>query len=188
MDFNVGGRGAIERMVEAYGFTTRQALCDKLGVSKSSLATRYMRDSFPSDWVIQCALETGVSLEWLVYGSGESRQTIANDLLRLPHKKIIDGQLFDASFYFYDKALLPLNIIKPAIVSDSGKNYFVDFNINEIIDGTWLLDIEGKTSIKKIMRIPVGKVKITNDISSFECLLEDIKFLAKCDSIFMASL
>ncbi|MCV5942164.1 helix-turn-helix domain containing protein, partial [Escherichia coli] len=52
MDFSQGGKKAIERMVEAYGFTTRQALCEQLGISKSSLATRYMRDSFPSDWVI----------------------------------------------------------------------------------------------------------------------------------------
>lgn len=57
MDLDKGGRGAIERMVEVYRFTTRKALCEKLGVSKSTLATRYTRDSFPSDWVIQCALE-----------------------------------------------------------------------------------------------------------------------------------
>ncbi|HHU7925073.1 TPA: helix-turn-helix domain-containing protein, partial [Escherichia coli] len=62
MNLEKGGRGAIERMVEAYGFKTRQALCDHLGISKSTLATRYMRDSFPAEWVIQCALETGTSL------------------------------------------------------------------------------------------------------------------------------
>lgn len=55
MDFNSGGKKAIERLVEAYGFGTRQALCDHLGVSKSTMATRYMRDIFPADWVIQCA-------------------------------------------------------------------------------------------------------------------------------------
>ncbi|EIN3471841.1 helix-turn-helix domain containing protein, partial [Shigella flexneri] len=52
MNLEKGGRGAIERMVEAYGFKTRQALCDHLGISKSTLATRYMRDSFPAEWVI----------------------------------------------------------------------------------------------------------------------------------------
>lgn len=46
MDFNSGGKKAIERLVEAYGFGTRQALCDHLGVSKSTMATRYMRDIF----------------------------------------------------------------------------------------------------------------------------------------------
>lgn len=30
MNLEKGGRGAIERMVEAYGFKTRQALCDHL--------------------------------------------------------------------------------------------------------------------------------------------------------------
>lgn len=34
MNLEKGGRGAIERMVEAYGFKTRQALCDHLGISK----------------------------------------------------------------------------------------------------------------------------------------------------------
>lgn len=32
MNLEKGGRGAIERMVEAYGFKTRQALCDHLGM------------------------------------------------------------------------------------------------------------------------------------------------------------
>lgn len=46
MDFSSGGKKVIERLVEAYGFSTRQALCDHLGVSKSTMATRYMRDIF----------------------------------------------------------------------------------------------------------------------------------------------
>ncbi|WP_367298880.1 helix-turn-helix transcriptional regulator [Hafnia alvei] len=70
MDLTNGGRGTIERMVQAYGFKTRQQLCDQLGVSKSTLATRYMRNSFPSDWVIQCALETGLPLHWIAFGAG----------------------------------------------------------------------------------------------------------------------
>lgn len=37
MNLEKGGLGAIERMVQAYGFETRQALCDHLGVSKSTL-------------------------------------------------------------------------------------------------------------------------------------------------------
>lgn len=67
---NQGGKAAIERLVEAYGFTTRQALADHLDVSKSTLANRYMRDTFPADWIIQCALETGVSLRWLSTSEG----------------------------------------------------------------------------------------------------------------------
>lgn len=32
MGFEKGGRGAIRRMFKAYDFTTRQALCNQLGV------------------------------------------------------------------------------------------------------------------------------------------------------------
>ncbi|WP_313124480.1 helix-turn-helix transcriptional regulator [Pseudescherichia sp.] len=69
MNFSSGSRNVIKRLVEAYGFTTRQALADHLGVSKSTLATRYIRDIFPSNWVITYALQTGASLIWLVTAS-----------------------------------------------------------------------------------------------------------------------
>ena len=70
MDLRKGGKAAIERMLEAYGVTTKQALCERLGISSSTLANRYLRDTFPADYIIQCALETGVSLKWLVTGNG----------------------------------------------------------------------------------------------------------------------
>lgn len=87
MNLEKGGRAAIERMVDAYGYNTRQALCDHLGVSKSTLATRYMRDSFPSEWVIQCALETGVSLNWLVTGNGLKYEKDTSDLISIKKTK-----------------------------------------------------------------------------------------------------
>ncbi|PAO20155.1 MULTISPECIES: phage repressor protein CI [Enterobacteriaceae] len=187
MDFSTGGRGAIERMVEAYGFTTRQSLCEQLGVSKSSLATRYMRDSFPSDWVIQCALETGSSLEWLVTGTGSMKNDLTSDVVRLPHRKIIEGKIFDSSFYFFDKALLPQDLYKPVIISEGDDICLTDFGFNELTDGKWLLEIEGKTSIRSITRIPVGKIKVDSDKSSFECSLEDIKIIAKWHSTLFSN-
>lgn len=66
-----GGRDAINRLIKAYNFSSRQQLCDHLSVSKSTMANRYLRDSFPAKWVIQCALETGVSLFWLATGQGD---------------------------------------------------------------------------------------------------------------------
>ncbi|EFE8107818.1 phage repressor protein [Escherichia coli] len=180
MDLEKGGRAAIERMVEAYGYTTRQALCDHLGVSKSTLATRYMRDSFPSEWVIQCALETGVSLDWLVTGVGSAHNDLARDIVRLPHQKIVDGKLRDASSYFFDKALLPQGITKPIIISDLTNSYLVEMEFNEIIDGRWIVEIEGKTSTRELTRIPIGKVQVSSEQTSFECMLDDIKPIARC--------
>lgn len=111
MNLEKGGREAIERMVEAYGYTTRQALCDHLGVSKSTLATRYMRDSFPAEWVIQCALETGASLKWLVSGEGVKFESNKSDVVIVPKKNLLDGKMLDASHLLFDKAFCPMTLL-----------------------------------------------------------------------------
>ncbi|MEZ6875456.1 helix-turn-helix transcriptional regulator [Enterobacter sp. KBR-315C3_2022] len=67
---NHGGKGQIERLVEEYGFTISKALANHLEVTKSTLANRYMRDFFSADWLIQRALETGISLRWLTTSEG----------------------------------------------------------------------------------------------------------------------
>lgn len=188
MNLDKGGRAAIERMVEAYGFTTRQALCDHLGISKSTLATRYMRDSFPAEWVIQCALETGASLSWLANGIGPAFNNIQSDITSIPQKKIIDGVLYDSNYCMFDKKILGDIYEKPIALLDGPKIYILETSFDEISDGKWLLEIEGKTSIKDLIRIPVGKVKLSNADSSFECLAGDIKAIAKCKSIFLKNI
>ncbi|MDU3234196.1 MAG: helix-turn-helix transcriptional regulator, partial [Citrobacter koseri] len=67
-----GGKDPIERICAAYGFTSRQALCRHLDVSQSTMANRVTRGNFPADWVLICAMETGASLDWLVFGRGEA--------------------------------------------------------------------------------------------------------------------
>lgn len=205
MNFNTGGKAAIERLVAAYGYTTRQALCDRLGVSKSTMATRYMRDIFPADWIIQCALETGASLEWLSFGTGEafsginSGNSIANqksanenaldDVITVQKKKIVDGDLYSANFFMLDKAMLPSHIIKPIIVVDDSCQYLAEESIDEISDGTWLVEIEGKVSIKELTRIPVGKIRVNPPEGGhyFECGINDLKAVAKCHYILLSN-
>lgn len=179
MDLDKGGRGAIERMVEAYGFTTRQALCEKLGISKSTLATRYMRDSFPSDWVIQCALETGASLRWITTGEGVIFENSRTDITELPKKKIIDGKLYEAGFYIFDKAFLSSSLIDPLVILDKNVTYIGDSNFSEIYDGNWLINIDGIISIKFITNVPGGNISVTNEGTSFTCSKSSIEFLAK---------
>lgn len=45
VESNKGGKEVIFRIVEAYGFSSRQALCNHLGVSQSTLANRSARDA-----------------------------------------------------------------------------------------------------------------------------------------------
>ncbi|EAN8470725.1 CI repressor [Salmonella enterica] len=205
MDFSRGGKAVIERLVHAYGFSTRQALCEQLGVSKSTMASRYMRDIFPSDWVIQCSIETGASLEWLSFGEGEmfpngdnnhsnetnhcANENLLSDVAAIPRKKIVDGNLYDSNFYMLDKAILPENIVKPVIIIDDDLTYVAEHNISEITDGTWLVEIEGKVSIKELIRVPVGKVRVSSPTGgySFECGINDLSPLAKCHYYLMTN-
>lgn len=87
---NRGGQKVIERILVAYGFTSRQAFCNHLGISQSTMANRYARDTFPADWVIICSIETGASIDWLASGiSCESSSVLLNDE-RLAHTKSDD--------------------------------------------------------------------------------------------------
>lgn len=180
MDFSSGGKKVIERLVEAYGFTTRQALCDHLGVSKSTMATRYMRDIFPADWVLQCAIETGISIEWLAFGKGPKPRQAKAETLTLPKLIINEGGLEDGGFALFDTSLLPEHFQMPAILAVDGTTYLIEQKFKEISDGDWLVKIEGSYSIRSLTRIPIGKIKVENLSTSFECALTDIKPLGKC--------
>lgn len=198
MDFNKGGQEVIKRLLTAYGFKTRQALCDQLGASASTMSTRWMRDVFPADWVIQCSMETGASLQWLSFGTGEpfpngseissksyfgsANENALNDVMTVQKKKIVDGNLYDANFYMLDKAMVPSHISKPIIVVDDDMQYLAEQNTDEISDGTWLIEVEGQVSVKELTRIPVGRVLVKHPTKpqSFECGIEDLKPIAKC--------
>lgn len=190
MNLEKGGRGAIERMVEAYGFKTRQALCDHLGISKSTLATRYMRDSFPAEWVIQCALETGASLKWLTDGQGAKNSSPNENISLLEKQVLIDGTLEMEGYYAFDAALLPDSIKAPMLVLDEDKIYLVDKSFDEVSDGTWLVMVEGKISVRELIRIPVGKVRVTssNTNITFDCALEELQPVAKCHYYLMTAI
>lgn len=203
MDFKSGGQSVINRLLEAYGFKTRQALCEQLKVSTSTMGTRWMRDIFPADWVIQCSIETGASVEWLSFGKGEmfpnekensvkrishsANEQLLGDIMSVQRKKLIDGNIFDSNFYMLDKTMIPSHITKPVIVEDDGIEYVADQHFSEISDGTWLVEIEGLAGIKEIARIPVGRVHVTPTEGghSFECGIDDIKPLAKCHYYLM---
>lgn len=180
---NQGGKAAIERLVEAYGFTTRQALADHLGVSKSTLANRYLRDTFPADWIIQCALETGISLRWLTTGTGSKSENKKADILEIPQKKLIEGTLHDCGYAIFDKFLLQQDLKNPFVIIQKNVTYVVETEFSEVQDGKWMVSIDSNTSIKDIVRIPGSKIRIIDSNTTYDCKINDIIFLAKIIAI-----
>lgn len=186
LNFETGGREAIERLVEAYGFTTRQALADHLKVSKSTLANRYLRDTFPSDWIIQCSLDTGASLIWLTTGNGPQFDNKKSDIVTIQSRKLLDGKLYDSGFVMFDKVLISDKIDSPEIITFNNKAYLSDSSFSDIVDGMWVVEVEGKVSLRTLTRIPVGKLRVANfDGAAFECGISDINPIAKCHSIVL---
>lgn len=127
---NTGGREAIHRLMAAYDFKSRQQLCDHLGASKSTMANRYLRDSFPAEWVIQCALETGVSLLWLTTGQGEPGSNVdtkkdinfvnsgkVKHLSDLVSPEIDKAALTNGSLVEEGKAIIDSSLLPPAPVT-----------------------------------------------------------------------
>ncbi|WP_099125956.1 phage repressor protein CI [Xenorhabdus stockiae] len=189
MGADSGGRPAIERLVRAYGFKSRQALSDHLGVSKSTMANRYLRDSFPADWIIQCNLETGASLLWLSTGQGEMfpngegikkterlEDIIAPSISRV---RLSGGKLNEADPVILDSELISKDLREPLVVDDGISWYVLDAQEDTIQDGLWLVDIEGMHSIKKIAKIPVSKIRVSDNDVTFDCAISDIQFIGR---------
>ena len=64
-------KNVVNRMVKAYKLKTVKALCNHFDVGLSVITNRILRNSFPAEYVIQCALETGANLHWLCTGEGD---------------------------------------------------------------------------------------------------------------------
>lgn len=175
-----GGKAAIERILEAYGFKNRQALCNHLGVSQSTMANRYMRDNFPADWILTCSLDTGASLLWLATGQGEMNETVkVVDNTVLKRINISNGIKTIIEPVTYDSKLLPETLSSPFVVNYDKKVFIVDAYEGEVTDGLWLIEMDELASIRELNRLPGNRIRVENGKASFECKAEDIKVLGK---------
>ncbi|MFT3550251.1 phage repressor protein CI [Klebsiella pneumoniae] len=179
-----GGRDAINRLIKAYNFSSRQQLCEHLEVSKSTMANRYLRDSFPAEWVIQCALETGASLLWLATGQGdmyacENEETnlkseppvTVRTLSKIVAPSIKRVELKNGELQPSDEILLDSSLLD----GDSSNALFV----KKVSNGFWLVDMDGVKSIVKIARIPGNKIVVNQDDTSFECSVDDVEVVGR---------
>ncbi|GKW28017.1 phage repressor protein CI [Pectobacterium brasiliense] len=172
----------LNRILEAYGFTQKLQLAEHLGIASSSMSNRYKRGGLPADIMVKCMAETGVNLEWLATGQGKRFDDEELDILKFPHKKLIDGQLYDSGYVMFDKVMflpgvpLPEN---PICVIDEKVQYITDQTFADVYDGEWLVEIEDKISIRTLTRIPVRKVRVSGIGMAFDCALEDISVLGR---------
>ncbi|WP_327061315.1 hypothetical protein [Leclercia adecarboxylata] len=50
----------------------------------------------------------------------------------------------------------------------------------EIFDGEWLVEIEGKSEIRTLTRIPVKRLRVSrNGSAAFDCGIDDIRIIGR---------
>ncbi|MCE9733858.1 phage repressor protein CI [Pectobacterium sp. IFB5596] len=182
IDFHGESAPILDRVIEAYGFTSKLTLAQHFNMAASSLSGRYRRGGFPADIVVQCMAETGVSLAWLATGQGKKFDDESLDILKFPHKKLIDGQLYDSGYVMFDKVMFPPGVPlpeNPICVIDEKMQYIIDQTFADVYDGQWLVEIEDKISIRTLTRIPVRKVRVSGVGMAFDCGIDDIKILGR---------
>ncbi len=158
---NRGGKEVIARILEAYGFNTRISLCNQLGVSQSTMANRYARDTFPADWVIVCHLETGASLIWLSTGVGSKFVNGLDDkTINLKRIDITNGIIKTQNDLIADVSIIPEGLSSPFILTADKTTYLADRYDGELVDGFWFIEIDGIVSVRELYRFPGGACEL----------------------------
>ncbi|WP_210507054.1 phage repressor protein CI [Pantoea ananatis] len=176
-----GGKMVLRRILDAYGFTMQKELCELLGISSGTVSTWVRRNYFPGDVVIACALETGLTLEWLATGKGNKHKDceIKNNEHYLSKYTLVDGQLSLDGQYYLDLSFLRHDFVEPILVLSVFDLWLVEKAMSDLSNGRWLLDIDGKNDVYDVFLIPGRKAKVKNKDLEFTCPCENLRFIGK---------
>ncbi len=179
-----GGKAVLRRMMDAYGFRTQKELGDLLGISTATISTWIRRNFFPGDVVIACALDTGVSLEWLATGKGkatanpefaDSSPDMSFASVLIPKYRLDAGKLKECGYWSMDRTLLASDSVQPVYIDGLGSSWGVDTALTDIGNGRWVINIDDSYDVFDIVRLPGGKLKLSNQSINFECGISDIQ-------------
>ena len=172
----------LDRIVMAYGFTQKIQLAKHLQMTAGGLSARYNRGGLPADIMVKCMAETGATLEWLTTGEGQKFDGEDLDVIKMPRRKIVDGQLYDAGTYMLDKSSFlqgtPLPE-KPLCIMEGACQFVVDEQFTEVYDGDWLVEVEGKNSVRALTLIPTKRVRVSGAGVAFDCGIDEITILGR---------
>lgn len=174
-----GGRAVLSRIIEAYVFKTQKELGEHLNISSGTISTWVRREYFPGDVVITCALDTGVSLEWLATGEmsiASQEETAASGIPMVSKKILLAGKLDDDGFCYIDQTFVPdgVNLKNLNYVSSGKLSWLIEMDVNELSNGSWLLDIDGTLDVYAVSRRPGNKLRISGHDGDFDCSANEV--------------
>lgn len=176
-----GGKAVLRRILDAYGFTMQKQLCELLGISSGTVSTWIRRNYFPGDVVVTCALDTGVSLQWLSIGKGTNsiESKSVNQSHIITRKSLDAGILNDAGEWSSDLSFLPKMPSIPVLISSNTGSWLIDAAVTSISNGRWLLGVDGKYDVYDIALLPGKKISVVNKLSNFLCGIEEVESAGK---------
>lgn len=185
LDSHVNNEELLDRICEVYGFSQKIQLARHFNIAASSLQNRYSRGTISYDFAVQCALETGASLRWLITGQGlqyEGKPT-AKDPREFTLFTLSDGHLTENSILSIDAEFFSKQLTKGIAVRTEGKLHFIEQNAT-LTDGLWLVDIEGATNLRELTLLPGKKLHVSGGNIPFECEVNEIKTLGRVVGIY----
>lgn len=176
---SAGGKAVLKRILDAYGFTTQKELSEYLEISTGTISTWVRREYFPGDVVITCSLDTGFSLEWLATGemNAESQdKSINSGIPKIPKKILLAGKLDDDGFCYMDESFIPtgINFDNLIYVRGGKSSWLIEVGVNELSNGSWLLDIDGTLDVYSVSKRPGNKLKVIGQDGEFECSTNEV--------------
>lgn len=176
-----GGKPVLRRIMDAYGFTFQKQLCELLGISSATVSTWVRRNYFPGDIVVTCAIDTGVSLEWLATGRNEHNKNLGHEpeAYALPRKDLVAGVLKDTGTWSIDLSFISQKINSPTMVVSNSSSWIVDMGVVSISNGRWLLGIDNKFDIYDVTVMPGKKINVINNGNGFICDIDEVQVTAK---------
>ncbi|MBB1200552.1 phage repressor protein CI [Enterobacteriaceae bacterium 89] len=176
---STGGRPVLRRILDAYGFQMQKDLGDLLDISSGTISTWVRREFFPGDVVVACALDTGVSLRWLATGKGEMFEgrgapVVAENVLNIAQFRHESGELKEAGTWALDRSLAPSSTEGLIFVQGLNACWLVDTATQKISNGRWFISIDDSLDVFDVVRLPGGKVHLTNAAADFACAISEI--------------
>lgn len=181
----------LERILSSYGFTMQKELSDKLDIARNNISGWLQRNSIPAGVILQCSLDTGANVNWLVNGKLEkSSFVLASSKPVLPTgKKLYDlivssggkavlKRILEAYGFSTQKQLGDLLEISSGTMSAwVRRDYFpgevvVTCALDTGADLQWLATGEGVTPTK---RVPVVSESHSGRIPKFQFVSGELK-------------
>lgn len=185
IETNFNNEALLNRICEVYGFTQKIQLANHFKIAASSLQNRYTRGNMSYDFAVHCALETGVSLKWLMTGEGEKNlaATEPQHSTELPLFELSEGELTNIGTLLFDQQLFTKQPKKGASVKSDNSTYVIEQE-SSLSDGLWLVDIEGALSLREITVLPGKKLHVAGGKVPFECGIDDIKMIGRVVGVY----